>query len=288
MERRYGWKRDTPDFRDLRYSPRVASLTVPSFVDLSDKMPLAFDQGELGSCTGQAAAALHRFEQSRQGDTSPIDPSRLFIYYCTRSLEGTVNSDAGASIRATIKALAQFGVCPEDQWEYDVTRFRMKPPANAFDRALKHQALRYQRVNQTLGDMKSCLASNHPFEFGFQVYESFESDAVKRTGLMPMPSNRERALGGHAVIAIGYDDRASAFLCRNSWGANWGLKGNFWMPYEFIINPNLAADFWMLQEVELGDPDPAPVPVPSDVEIVLATESVVGGRKGRIVFQPSV
>lgn len=288
MERRYGWKRDTPDFRDLRYSPRVASLTVPSFVDLSDKMPLAFDQGELGSCTGQAAAALHRYEQSRQGDTSPIDPSRLFIYYCTRSLEGTVNSDAGASIRTTIKALAQFGVCPEELWKYDVRAYRNKPPAECFERALKHQALRYQRVNQTLGDMKSCVAAEHPFEFGFQVYESFESEAVTRTGLIPMPRRGERALGGHAVIAVGYDDRAAAFKIRNSWGTKWGDNGYGLLPYEFIINPNLAADFWMLQEVELGDPDPAPVPVPSDDEIVLATESVVSGRKGRIVFQPSV
>jgi C1A family cysteine protease len=95
--------------------------------------------------------------------------------------------------------------------------------------------------------MKGCLASGYPFVFGFSVYTEFESDTVATTGVLNMPSPKEKLLGGHAVIAVGYDDKTQRFIVRNSWGAKWGIKGYFTIPYAYLTDPNLAADFWTIR-----------------------------------------
>jgi C1A family cysteine protease len=98
--------------------------------------------------------------------------------------------------------------------------------------------------------MKGCLASGYPFVFGFSVYESFESQEVKQTGRVPMPSPNEQLLGGHAVLAVGYDDSQRRFIVRNSWGKDWGMQGYFTIPYAYLLDDNLADDFWTIRQVE--------------------------------------
>ncbi len=126
----------------------------------------------------------------------------------------------------------------------------MKPSAQACKEASKYQVTSYSRLTQTLNQLKGCLASGYPFVFGFTVYESFESPEVAKSGVMPMPAASEKVLGGHAVVAAGYNDASQRFIVRNSWGSKWGQKGCFTMPYAYITESNLADDFWTIRLVE--------------------------------------
>ncbi len=250
-----GWKKDRPDSRDRLYAPPPAILkALPPSTDLRPMLSglRIFDQGQLGSCTANAIAAAHFHDQVKQmiKGTTLFTPSRLFIYYNERSAEGTVMDDSGAFIRDGIKSIAREGVCSETLWKYDITRFKSKPPAKCYTEALKHQAVQYFRVGQTLDLIRACLAEGWPIVFGFTVYESFESAEVARTGLMPMPGRRESSLGGHAVLAVGYDDSTRRVTVRNSWSDQWGDKGHFYMPYDFITSSARASDFWKVTQIE--------------------------------------
>lgn len=250
--RRFGWRRDLPDQRDIKYSvPRSVAAALPPKVDLLPVCPPVYDQLTLGSCTGNAIGTAFQFNQIKQDKAKAFIPSRLFVYYNERDMEGTVNEDAGAIIRDGIKCIAKLGVCPEIEWPYVIDKFKVKPPASCYTHALEHQSLQYMSVEQSLDQMKGCLAAGYPFVFGFTVYESFMSNIVAKTGIMSMPAKKEKARGGHAVTAVGYDDATKCFTIRNSWGTKWGKGGNFYMPYAYIVNSGLAADFWTIRLVEV-------------------------------------
>ena len=226
-------------------------LTVlPPSVDLRPGCPpTVYDQGRLGSCTANAIAAAFEFDLAKQ-KLDAFMPSRLFIYYNERVVEGTVESDSGAMIRDGIKSVAKLGVCTEESWAYEVSRFAEKPADDCYTAALDNQALSYQRVPRTLDQMRGCLANGYPFVFGFTVYDSFEGREVAATGVVPMPGDGESILGGHAVLAVGYDDETQRFLVRNSWGPGWGQGGYFTIPYSYLTNRGLASDFWTISKVE--------------------------------------
>jgi len=246
----YGWVPDLPDQRDLTYAASAEFLTaLPTMVDLRPECPPVYDQGQLGSCTGNAIGGAFQFEQMKQ-KVKDFIPSRLFIYYNERVLEHTVNSDSGAQIRDGMKVVAKLGVPPETDWPYDINKFAEKPPQGAFTDAAKNKVLSYQRVSRALNQMKGCLASGYPFVFGFTVYDSFESMAVAHSGHAPMPQAGEKVAGGHAVAAVGYDDKNQWFIVRNSWGTTWGMKGYFTLPYQYLLESNLSDDFWTIRIVE--------------------------------------
>jgi C1A family cysteine protease len=248
---RYGWIPDLPDQRDHLYAaPPPVLKRLPAVIDLRPRCPSVFDQGTLGSCTANAIGNAYRFDLLKQRGARSFVPSRLFIYYNERVIEGTVDTDAGAMLRDGIKTLAKQGVCDERRWPYEPLRFADKPPAPAYREGLQHQALSYQRLVQDAWQMKGCLASGFPFVFGFSVYESFESPSVARTGRMPMPGPDERLVGGHAVLVVGYDDRSARFTCMNSWSTRWGDAGFFYMPYAYLTTPQLARDLWTVRTVE--------------------------------------
>jgi len=250
--KRYGWIPDVPDVRDHLFSaPLPTLLTLPPKSDLRAKCPPVLDQGQLGSCTANAIANAHLFDQMKQKAADTFAPSRLFIYYNERVMEHTVSEDSGAMIRDGIKSISKQGVCPESMWPYVVSKFATKPTAGCYKAALDHQAVSYQRVLQNLMQMKGCIASGFPFVVGFAVYESFESDAVARTGTVPLPAPTEAVIGGHAVLAVGYDDAKQRFHMMNSWGAGWGDKGFFTMPYAYLTDEDLSADFWTIRIVEV-------------------------------------
>lgn len=247
--RRYGWIPDQPDQRDHLYAAPAQFLTaLPPKADLRRRCPPVYNQGALGSCTANAIAAAVEFERMKQR-LSVFVPSRLFIYYNERVIEGTVRSDSGAQLRDGIKSVASLGACPEPEWPYNIARFATKPPQRAYADAKLDRAVSYQSVVQDLSQMKGCLASGYPFVFGFTVYQSFESATVARTGHAPMPQWGERPIGGHAVMAVGYDDASQWFLVRNSWGKAWGMSGYFTLPYAYLIQPGLSSDFWTIRLV---------------------------------------
>jgi hypothetical protein len=220
-----------------------------------------------GNCTANAIGADVEFNQIKEKAVRIWRPSRLFIYYNERAMEGDVSQDAGAQIRDGIKSVAKQGVCPEGLWPYsdDTTgpdpKFAQKPTQDCYDNAAKHLASSYEAVAQDIGDIKACLASGYPVVFGFTVYTAFESQQVASSGILAMPGSTEQVIGGHAVLCVGYDDSKTVqnpdgttstgmVLVRNSWGAGWGEAGYFWMPYDYITNANLASDLWTIRYVQ--------------------------------------
>lgn len=276
----FGWLPDLPDSRDYtKDTPAVAKLlktpkpvSLPSKTDLRPFCPPIFDQGNMGSCTANAAAALLAFHNKRAfGKDTPL--SRLFIYKGTRDLM-MEKGDSGAYIRATMGALALFGSPPEKYWDYDPHRLDEPPPAFCYSFASNYQALSYFRADEksigmpnkdktdTLVEIKQTLASSLPLMFGFAVYGSIKGASAD--GRIPYPTRGESILGGHAVLAVGYDDsikigdstgnneKVGAFLIRNSWGEGWGDRGYGWLPYDYLL-AGLAQDWWCLVKAEWID-----------------------------------
>lgn len=249
----YGWLPSVPDQRDrpLSLIPPYAAWGMPSRVDLRDKLPPIGDQGQIGSCTAWASTAAWRAELMRQGKPD-LEPSELAQYYWTRSLEGTTRSDAGGTIRDAIKVLAKIGAAPEALWPYDVTKLTKAPPAAVKQAAHAHLALVYEAVPQALTALITAIQAGYPVVLGIGVYASFESDAVARSGVVPLPQNTEALLGGHAICLVGYDTQARRFTFRNSWGTSWGDKGYGYLPWEYVLNAKLASDFWIVKGVQFA------------------------------------
>ena len=247
---RYGWIPDLPDHRDILYgavhrSSRKASPE--SWISGRNCSPVE-DQGQLGSCTANALVGMLEYLEIVH-KVPFVDLSRLFVYYNERVIEHSVNEDSGAMLRDGIKTLVRQGVCLESNWPYRIAKFAVKPPISCYREALNHQVLSYQRI-LSLNEMRACLADGFPFVFGFSVYESFESEQVARTGIVPMPEFNERQLGGHAVTRRGILRSKKRFIVRNSWGTGWGIGGYFTMPYAYLANRYLSDDFWTVKVVE--------------------------------------
>jgi C1A family cysteine protease len=254
----YGHIPDRRDQRDHLYAaPQSILCSLPTSVDLRPQCAPVMDQGQLGSCTANSISAALEFDQKKQG-LPDARPSRLFIYYNERSMEGTVGSDSGAMIRDGIKSVNRQGACPETMWTYDISQFTVKPTIACYQNALQHRAVSYQRVTRSLAQMKGCLAAGYGFVFGFTVYESFESNQVTQTGIVPMPAHNESVLGGHAVFACGFDDAQQRFYVQNSWGTEWGMartsgsadRGFFTIPYAYLLSSSLSSDFWTIRTIQ--------------------------------------
>ncbi|ODA41933.1 C1 family peptidase [Desulfosporosinus sp. BG] len=244
-KRVYKLKPDTEDLRDKVFrSTRFTTKTVlPKSVDLRFGCSPIVDQGELGSCTANAiASGLREYWEKQAGSLTLL--SRLWLYWEERNLEGTVNEDSGAMIRDGMKVLQQMGCAPEVDWPYDITKFTLTPPPQATMDAVPFKISEYHRV-LSLTTLKAALAEGYPVVLGISVYESFESEQVAQTGIIPLPKRGEKLLGGHAVLAVGYIDSGKTtgyVACRNSWGEGWGDKGYFYLPYSYFAK--YVTDMW--------------------------------------------
>jgi C1A family cysteine protease len=255
---RFGWVPDLPDHRDRLFAaapPIIATL--PPSTDLRATNPPVYDQKQLGSCTANAIAALFEFVAMKE-QFGTVAPSRLFIYYNEREIEGTVESDSGAQLRDGVKTVANLGVCKEDDWKYDEGQFTKKPPTACYQNALSSKATEYLRLTPVLSQLQGCLAQGYPFVFGFTVYSSFMSQGVATSGEAPLPQPNDTVEGGHAVMAVGYDNATQKFLIRNSWGTGWGQAGYFTLPYAYLTTANLSSDFWTIRQVQSAARAPAP------------------------------
>jgi len=271
-----GWIRQKPDLRDYSVDrPDVACLLVRLPVGLSSKVDLRkyctaiVDQGNLGSCTANALAGLIGYF-IKKSTGKEFAASRLFTYWYTRWLEGSLaEEDTGATIRGTMGSLAAFGTVSEKLLPYSIEAFKMEPAYRFGLMAQNFQALKYVLIDQpgtpgtaVLTAIKGQLFAGMPLEFGFEVFPQFKS--VGRDGLVAYPKTGDASIGGHAVVAVGYDDTVQcpnatlgAILCRNSWGTAWGMDGYFWLPYDYVTKPffgvTLAADWWALISQEWLD-----------------------------------
>lgn len=274
----YGWRLSLPDFRDYEATDErlgvVAPVHLPPAFDLLSTgcVPAVKDQGQLGSCVSNTIASLAEFDAAKQGlAVTPL--SRLFLYWYGRQMEHDgVDADSGLEVRTGVKVLNTLGAPAEALWPYQIHQFATQPPAAAKRDAKHHCGRQYLRVRQDVAAIKRALIRGFPVTFGFTVYDSFESDAVTRTGLAPMPKAGESALGGHCVYAIGWDDAKAVdptqphggFRFRNHWSADWGAAGDFWLPYAYVENPNLAGDLWVIKRVaDVAAPAAAPVAPPA-------------------------
>jgi len=240
----YGWIPDLPDKRDYKFRSYFKLVPLPPKVDLRPQCSPVEQQGTLGSCTAQATVGAMEFLESKR----KTDLSRLFLYYNTRLIEGTVGYDSGAMIRDAVKSAAETGVCIESLWPYCTLKYKKTPKAKCYINATTHKSTAYLRI-ENFDELKSNLAEGYPVVFGFTVYASFESLAVATTGQMPMPQPNEKVLGGHAVLAVGYDDSTQCLIVRNSWGPTWGDHGYFYMPYAYAQDTDLSSDFWTIREI---------------------------------------
>jgi len=273
-----GWIPDLPDFRDYTEETQDVheilgptgvtaagadgkrKLRLPASVDLRPWASPVEDQGGLGSCTAQAGAGLIEYYE-RKSFGHHVESSRLFLYKATRGLMKS-KGDSGAYIRMTMGAMVVFGVPPETYWPYtdDAGKFDKEPPAFCYAFAQNYKTLLYYRHDPAgaaraavLEKLKTYLAAGHPAMFGFTVYSSIAQ--ADSTGRIPVPYGRERIEGGHAIVAMGYDEAMTianasggqpsrgALLIRNSWGKGWGEKGYGWLPYAYVER-GLAEDFW--------------------------------------------
>lgn len=263
------WKKgpkDSRDFKSLRHL--TAPPTLPESFELDRQIPI-YDQLDLGSCTANSGCACYRFESAQVLGNFNFDPSRLFLYYNTRVLEGSVNEDAGAYIRDVFKALNKWGLAKESFFPYKTQDFAKKPTEAAYTDGLTNLVIAYAAVQQSESVIKQTLLSGAAVSFGFTVYNSFMSgnwDSL--TGIMPIPKKTEQVLGGHAVTIIGWSDSKKAFLIQNSWGTGWGQNGKFWMPYSFLLNSNECDDFWCIETIQIkGEPvDPNPPTPPIQID----------------------
>lgn len=241
----------------------VPQPVIPSQYNLLDVVHIPesqapYDQGSLGSCTANATSFAFVFDELKQNNTAPFMPSRLFLYYNSRSIEGTVSQDYGAMLSDVIAAVGNPGMCEEELWPYDVTQYATVPKPQCYTESKTCTSLNSYKVQQNLQQLKLGILSGYPILFGFVVYESFETPQVADTGIVPMPGENDNMVGGHAVCAVAFDNSKQAFLCRNSWGTEWGyaingIRGYFWLPYDYITNPDLASDFWIISKIS----DPA-------------------------------
>ena len=247
--RPYGTHPDVPDHRDHRYeAPRHVRRNLPRAVDLRPHCPPVEDQRPLNACSAHAIGAALWFVDKRQDGYAAL-PSRLFLYWIEREREHRVGANAPVSLRDGYKAAARNGVCPESLWPWKPERFAEKPSKACFREAKKKRAVSYHRVSRDLGHLRGCLAEGFPFTLGISVHESFESRPVRETGRASMPKRGEKTLGGHAVLVVGYGERSRRFLVRNSWGRRWGMKGYFTLPFDYLLHPDLAWDFWTVRRV---------------------------------------
>jgi C1A family cysteine protease len=179
--------------------------------------------------------------------------SRLFLYYNERLMEGSTDEDAGAQISDGVLSLQKRGICPEEDWPYDPSQFKIAPPTECYDEAKRNRAATVHRIATNLQSMKTCLARGRPFVVGIEVFPALESDKVASTGLLPTPHPNEESIGGHAVLVVGYNDRHLHFIVRNSWGEDWGDAGHFYIPYAYLTNPTLSSDMWCIDAVFSAD-----------------------------------
>jgi C1A family cysteine protease len=244
--RNYGLIRDKWDERDHYYKVSKPGLAPPSTNRRNiNQFPWRYDQGSLGSCCG--FGAIEAFRRTLQVNHMPdLNPSALFAYYTLRTNK---NSDSGGQIRDAFKAMNQYGVCSERTWPYIKEKVSTVPPPIAFEEALNHQTIRYERIYPVTKEaIMDAVSQGFAVVYGKDLFSSFESTQVARTGIVEMPKKCEASIGGHCMVIMDYDEKGTIEL--NSWGSDWGQGGVCHFPWEYVLNWTWCNDFWVIYLTE--------------------------------------
>jgi len=249
----YNLKRDRIDIEKKFFEISINTQLPPIFdIRVNNRyIPAILDQGQLGSSGPNEISNSIKYCLNKETSNMAIwQPSRLYIYYYTRLIEKEpLDKDTGISIEGAWQAIHQYGVCNESNWPYNISKYKVQPP-NYCITAGKTNSVEflYFNVNQDINSIKQALFSGSNIIFGIEVYESFESQQVTSTGVIPIPdTTKEQLLGRHCVSLWGYDDINKIFIGMNSWGTNWGLQGYFMIPYKYVLDPSLSSDFWVVK-----------------------------------------
>jgi C1A family cysteine protease len=233
---------------------KLGVTNLPDVVDMAPHMAPVFNQLQLGSCSGNTfVGALEYVENKKHGfvntDESFVGLSRLFVYYNERMIENTINEDSGAQMCDGIKALTKYGSCKEEFFPYDISKFKDKPSDAAYADGQSRVVNKFSNVEISEEAFLTVLAGGYPIPFGISIYDSFESDIVAANGLVPMPQPHEKCIGGHAVLISGYDRNTRLLKVRNSWGEDWGDKGYFYLPFDYVFATDYASDAWVIEDM---------------------------------------
>jgi len=245
-QRKYGCLPSRPHFACPVYAVDAPAPLTPVF-SLRPASTPAYNQEQTSSCTGHASARVYELKCALQGKPLSAKPSVFFPYYNARDKEGTAGQDCGASIHDVAMALALQGMCSDSVWPFNPPEVTVKPPQAAYDAAKPEIGSQFLWVPQSLSALKTAIYSKEPLITGISVYESFESPQAAHGGRIPMPQYWEQLLGGHAIALIGWNDHIQCFEFSNSWGPGWGDHGFGWLPYSYVLSPNLAQDFGALK-----------------------------------------
>lgn len=247
-----GWIQDTAGIADPSIARlRLSAGTIAAQSDLRAQMPPVYDQGQVGSCTGNGIAAILDYARRKQNSRLRwCSPSRLFIYFEERRIEGTINEDAGAMIRTGIDVITDTGVCRESRWPYIERNWPVKPSARAYADACNYQALHgYKCDNGDARSIRLALSNGYPVVFGSLLYSGI--DRVDRWHpTLEMPRKGESPAGGHCMVIVGHNDTTRTYIVRNSWGIRWCLDGHFYVPYDYIHSRRLTGDCWVIDRAK--------------------------------------
>lgn len=238
---------------------------LPKIVDLRSKFPPIRNQGNLGSCVAFGTIAVFEYHALKVFEKY-TKLSELAHYKNMRFLM-QVTGDTGSYVRIGMGAAKALGIPPNKYWVYDTRYFDNDIPASVQMLGRNYEGITYLRHDAGTNTPPACavlsakkyLASGLPFVFAFYGFQSFDDD-----GKVPLPGPNEYAEWGHCVAAVGYDDTIviptgdgksttrGAFIFRNSWGKNWGIKGYGYLPYEYFLR-QYAMDMWTVIDAKWLD-----------------------------------
>jgi C1A family cysteine protease len=244
MIHKYTYIKPDPIYKFAILKKITPAKSLPISHSLYNYLPAVKTQGNLGSCTGcSLGTAVETLENIyKLKKFTPL--SALFLYYCERDISNTVEVDCGSSLLVGIRCLQLTGICPLKDWVYNISKFKIRPPPHAYKNALKFRIKNAFQVPTDLISIKTILMKR-PIVIGIMVYESFENISVSKTGIIPYPDVlNEQLYGGHAMCIYGYDDTKECVIVRNSWGTEWGNKGDCYLPYSYLLDDTLNIEMW--------------------------------------------
>ena len=266
----YGWKRGSKweEQKKNFLVDKFSVFTIFEYNNLYDNIKFVdlrnnyneevYNQLNLNSSTANAVAFCFHYDQIKNYNKSVIKPSRLFIYYNERQSlnnqneneneDGNNLNSISVEIFDSINVLYNLGVCPECMYIYEEKNFNNKPDVECYKEALNNKLIVYNAIDQNLHQLKAALIEGYPVLCGVNIYSNFETDDVKETGNIKLPNDEDNLVGGLAITLVGFDEGDKVFIAKNSWGAEWGDNGYCYIPYNYILDPKLSSDFWIIRK----------------------------------------